>query len=939
MKRLFLIVAFVGLTVISGYAQTEIQPLPNDASVRKGRLENGLTYYLRHNERPKGRAEFYLATNVGAIQETPDQDGLAHFLEHMCFNGTKNFPGKALLNYLQSIGASFGGNVNASTGVEQTVYMLNNIPLLRESVVDTCILIMHDYSHFVTNSAEEIDKERGVIIEERRARRDANMRMYEKSLPYYYGDSKYSRCTLIGSQENLETFKPESLRKFYSTWYRPDLQALIIVGDIDLDKTEEKIKKIFSDIPAAINPKNKEEIKIKSNHKPSIGIITDPEATSTNVEVYWKRNPLPKELNNTAYGKASMIINNIIESAMNERLSDITAKSDAPFLSASFGIGKICNPVEVVMGTAGCREGEAIPSFKALYSEIRKLKEFGIEDSEIQRAKDNILSSYESAAKKASTRKNSELVYELINNFFFNDDYMAPEDEYKLIQNILPRINKTIIDAACSKIITDTNMVILCKAPEKAAGLPSENDFINAINEVNSSTILANKSEKIDSHFIDSSKLKGSKIRKEYKGIYNTNVWELKNGVKVILYPTNYEKDRISINLYKNGGKSLISTADLDSFDDNVYGMFMKNSGISKFPATVVGKMLSGKNVSVSPYIGSRRHGITGVSSVKDFSTLLELTYLYFAEPRFDSEEYNHGIKYIEAVLPNLINRPEFKFQKELLATVYGNNPRLKLLSKETLERANLATIKKNYQMLFNDAAGATIIITGDFSPENIRPLIQKYIGSIKKGHKPLNWKDEHIDILPGTAIKDFKAKMQTPMTTVSQLYSAPMKYSFENEVALNAVSYILNMRYVNTMREEEGGTYGAQTSTDISIEPKQEATINISFNAKPSSADKLHEIASKEIHNLAQEGPKAEEFEMTYNNMLKKIPEGRIHNSYWANAIQQYELYNFDCDKEYEKAIKSLTPQAIRNIVKEILSSGNFIEVIMRPGETGEKE
>ncbi|MCR5547181.1 MAG: insulinase family protein, partial [Bacteroidales bacterium] len=253
MKRFFLIAAMLIAAAAAGQAQ-EIPNLPNDPATRVGKLDNGLTYYIRHNGLPEKRAEFYLATNVGAIQETPDQDGLAHFLEHMCFNGTKNFPGKGILNWLESIGASFGGNVNASTGVEQTVYLLNNIPLIRPTVVDTCILIMHDYSHFVTLAEDEIDKERGVILEEKRTRNTAGWRMHEQMMPYLYGDTKYNGCTIIGSEENLKTFKPESIRNFYKTWYRPDMQALIVVGDIDVDEVEAKIKSIFADIPAAENP-------------------------------------------------------------------------------------------------------------------------------------------------------------------------------------------------------------------------------------------------------------------------------------------------------------------------------------------------------------------------------------------------------------------------------------------------------------------------------------------------------------------------------------------------------------------------------------------------------------------------------------------------------------------------------------------------------------
>ena len=390
MKKILLLFA-VFLSATAMYGQN---PLPDDPAVRKGKLENGLTYYIRHNDKPAQRAEFYLATNVGAIQETPDQDGLAHFLEHMCFNGTKNLPGKTMLDYLQKIGAEFGRNINAATGVEQTTYMLNNIPVVREGIIDTCLLIMHDYSHYVTCSPEEIDKERGVIIEEWRTRRTADWRMHEKSLPYYYGDSKYATCTLIGSKENLETFKPESLLNFYRTWYRPDLQAVIVVGDIDVDQIEAKIKALFSDIPAVENPQPKEIHKIPGNAEPVVGIITDPEASSTNIEVLWKGEPMPEELNNTDIGFTMDFVKNVIGMVMRERFNDITAAPDAPFISASLGIGNICETCEVVIGNISCRNGEGIPSFKAFMTEVEKMKLYGFSEDEVSRAKEILVTYY-----------------------------------------------------------------------------------------------------------------------------------------------------------------------------------------------------------------------------------------------------------------------------------------------------------------------------------------------------------------------------------------------------------------------------------------------------------------------------------------------------------------------------------------------------------------
>ena len=463
MKRLFIFIAAIFAAALA-FGQS---PLPNDPAVRTGKLENGMTYYIRHNAQPAERAEFYLATDVGAFQEADDQDGLAHFLEHMCFNGTKNFPGKALLEWLQSIGAEFGRNINASTGFEQTQYMLNNIPVTRETIIDSCLLILHDYSHFVTNDPAEIDAERGVILEEKRTRNDASWRLFEKSLPYYYGDTPYARRTLIGGEEQLKTFAYESLTNFYETWCRPDLQAVIVVGDVDVDKVEAKIKSIFADIPAAENPQPKVLHKIPDNVEPIIGILTDPELTSSSIEVLWKSEPMPKEMMNTDIAFMMDIIKMYVRSIMRERFTDITSSPDAPFLGASFYISNLCNSCDATMGSVSFKEGDARNAFAAFMTELEKMKRFGFTEGEVQRAKDNIIKRFEQAAEAASTRKNAEFVYPLLNNFYQNEPYMEPETELQLAQMICSQINAVVLSQIAGQLITDENMVILYNGPER----------------------------------------------------------------------------------------------------------------------------------------------------------------------------------------------------------------------------------------------------------------------------------------------------------------------------------------------------------------------------------------------------------------------------------------------------------------------------------------
>ena len=931
MKRFFIFIAAIFAAAMA-FGQT---PLPNDPAVRTGKLDNGMTYYIRHNDQPAQRAEFYLATDVGAFQEEDHQDGLAHFLEHMCFNGTKNFPGKSLLDWLQSIGAEFGRNINASTGFEQTQYMLNNIPVIRESIIDSCLLVLHDYSHFVTCDPAEIDAERGVILEERRTRRDASWRMFEKSLPYYYGDTPYAKRTLIGGEEQLKTFAYESLTSFYETWCRPDLQAVIVVGDVDVDQVEAKIKSIFADIPAPVNPKEKVLHKIPDNVEPIIGIITDPEATSSSIEVMWKSEPMPKEIMNTDIAFMMDIVKSYIRLIMRERFTDITSKPDAPFLGASFYISNLCNSCDATMGTVSFKEGDALNAFAAFMTELEKMKRFGFTDGEVQRAKDNIISSYERAVEAAPTRKNAEFVYPLLYNFYNNEPYMEPATELQLAQMLCNNINAAVLNQIAAQIITDNNLVVLYNGPEKE-GLanPTEQEISAVLAAVKNAEIAANVEESINEPFI-SGELKGAKVKKAKETVYGATEWTLKNGVKVIVLPTQHKQDQVLFNLSFDGGKTLIATEDMPSFEDNIWALFLNNSGISKFSGTQVPKMLAGKNLSVTPYIGGTKHGISGSSTPKDLETALQLTYLYFADPRFDEDEYQTGIQQIKAILPNIANNPDFIFQNAMNKILYGNNPRVVELNEETLANADLATIERVYRELFKDAAGATLRIVGNVDPETIKPMIEKYIGSIAKGKKASKVnKENNISIAKGIIDENVAIPMETPKSTVLQVYTAYMPIDTKTEVTLEIAKYVLDMIYTKTIREEEGGTYGVGVAMVGQRTPQERVIIQASFDTNPEQAPKLCELAIKGLKELAENGPDEEKFNMAIENFKKNIPESRISNSYWMNNLSQYYDYGIDYDKEYEEAVNSVTPADVKAVLQAVLAQNNFIEITSAPKE-----
>ena len=932
MKRIILLAA----ALLAAFAAFGQNPLPNDPEVKIGKLENGMTYYIRHNDKPAQRAEFYLATDVGAYQEEDDQDGLAHFLEHMCFNGTKNFPGKALLDWLQSIGAEFGRNINASTGFEQTQYMLNNIPIVRESIIDSCLLIMHDYSHFVTCDPVEIDAERGVILEERRGRRNASWRMFEQSLPYYFGDTPYARRTLIGGEEQLKTFKYESLTNFYKKWYNPDMQALVVIGDIDVNQIENKIKTIFSDIPAPEVPTQKIEYKIPANEEPVFGIITDKEATNSQIEMLWRGEPLPKQLNNTDVAYMMDIVKTYIRVIMNERFNDITSKPDAPFISAGFGIGKLCNTCEAVSGNISFKDGEALKAFQAYLTEVEKLRRYGFTEGEVLRAKENILKRYDRAVEAAATRKNSEFVYPILNNFYFNEAILTPETDQQIAQAICSQLNAQVLNQMLPQLLTEQNVLVLFNGPEKEGLVnPTEAELAAVYAAAKNAEIAPNVEESVNEPLLDADLLAGGKVKKEKAGIYGETVWTLKNGVKVVVLPTEYKKDQVIINLSMDGGRTLIATEDLPSFEDNIWALFLRNCGLSKFSGTTLPKMLAGKTANANPFISNLTHGISASSTPKDVETALQLLYLTFTDPRFDEDEFQIGIQQIKAILPNIQKDPDFQFQIEKEKVFYNNNPRVLALNDELLTKANLATVERVYRELFKDAAGAEVTIVGNVDLAALKPLVEKYIGSLPKGKKATDWiKENCISVADGQVEKTVNIKMQDPKSTVHQLYTAYLPYDIKTGVTLDVANYILDMIYTKTIREEQGGTYGVGCAIQGRKKPVERIDIHVLFTTNVDQAELLSKIAIEELDKFAQNGPTQEQFNMAMENLKKNLPEKRISNSYWLSALQHYSEYGVDYDKEYEAAINSVTPEDVKNILQAVLAQKNFIEVTLAPQE-----
>ena len=525
--------------------------------------------------------------------------------------------------------------------------------------------------------------------------------------------------------------------------------------------------------------------------------------------------------------------------------------------------------------------------------------------------------------KNAPSRKNSDFVNLFVNNFFHNEPFMEPEFEYQLIQQIGSMVTENEINQILSQLIPENNLVIVYKAPEKE-GLahPTEDDVRAVIAEVENTEISANDNAEVASSFLDPASLKDGKIKKTASGLYGSTVLTLSNGIKVYLLPTDYDKNSVSFNIFRTGGLSVVADGDLPSMNDDIFGLYLQNTGVAGFSGREVPKMLSGKIVRVSPYFSELYNGVSGSAATGDLETALQLAYLYITNPRFDAEEYAQGINKITSV----------RLQTEL----YGSSPRHRLIDEEMLGQACLATLEKVYRNAFKDAAGVSMVLVGDFDIETVKPLIAKYVGSLPKGKKAVSW-NKRLDMVTGNVAVDFKEDMETPMSTVLYVYHAPVEYNGINNAALEAASYILRMRLTTSLREEEGGTYGAQTAVQLDKSKPSEALFQIVFNAKPEIADRLRELTMRDFTALAEEGPTAEEFDMALKNIRKNIPESRTTNSYWQGNLMTSVLFGIDRDAEDEAAAANLKPEDVQNVLKALIESGNKFDFIMRPGVTKE--
>ena len=933
------------MLVIAAFAVTSAaaqfnpqQPIPADKDVRTGKLENGMTYYIRHNEKPKGQADFYILHDVGAIQENDSQQGLAHFLEHMAFNGTKNLPGKMLTEYLEKVGVKFGANLNAGTGWDQTTYMMKDVPTSREGIIDSALLILHDWSHFIALEPEEIDSERGVIMEELRTRDGASWRSTMKMLQALGKDTKYEHRNLIGYLDGLKGFHHKELEDFYNQWYRPDYQAVVVVGDIDVDAVENKIKTLMSDIPVpAADAARKETITVPDNEDPIISIYTDPEMQGSKIQLFVKRPALPEQMNNLIYGEMFDVIQAYMTTMENARLQEISMKPDAPFLGAGMGSGEIgvIPTLNATTFVAMTQDGKLAEGFEAIYTEMEKVRRYGFTQGEFERAQNDLMRRAERSYTNRNDRRNAEFVQTYLDNFQQNRPMPDAKTEWQLDSMLIKALNVEAVNAFAQQAIYPNNQVIVITAPEKeGVENPTTEEILAIRDKVAASEVTAYEDNVVKEPLIaEGTVLKGSPVKKtvEDKQL-GTTEWTLANGAKVVVKPTTFKADEVRLGVVGKGGLSLLS--DEEYYMGEMMPAVNSMSGVGKFSATELKKQLSGKTASVQPSVENYTSAMGGVCSPKDIETMLQLLYLNFTQPRFNKDDVDNLTKMLLAQLANAKSNPDFLMQEKVADVTYGHNPRRQMISTEIVNKFDFEQLPGIYAKLYPGANGFVFTFVGNIDPETLKPLVEKYIGSIPAARKPINYIDDKAYPVKGEVTEEFTAPMQQPKVSVNYHFSGEMPYTLKNKMALTFLTQALNSRYLVSIREEKGGTYGVRVQGSTKYIPRETYSMTISFDTNEEMADELREIVMKEIEEIAANGPKSEDIEKHREFMLKSWKNSLEQNGAWMSYIQIKYGSGLNYIADHEQAIRDLTNADVQALAKKILADGNLVKVVMRPSK-----
>jgi M16 family peptidase len=918
--------------------------IDNDNTIRKGILPNGMTYYIRHNAQTKGVADFYIAQKVGSILEEKRQRGLAHFLEHMAFNGTKHFPGNTLqpgiVAWCESVGIKFGANLNAYTSVDQTVYNISAAPVTREGVIDSCLLILNDWSHELLLTDKEIDKERGVIEEEWRTRRSgmAMQRLSEQAMPIIYAGTKYSDCMPIGNIDIVRTFPYNDLRDYYSKWYRPDLQAIIVVGDINEDKIEEKIKKLFAKIPLPQNPAHRIYYPIGNNEKMILYTATDKEQPTVNFTLYMKRDVTPKQERNTIQNYADDYKTNILRMAINDRLEELSRTKNAPFISASVRSGNffLASTKDAFELSGVLKEGKALEAIQLLVGEVERARANGITIDELKRGKAEMLSYAENDYNDRSNRRNGEFVEQCVQNFLEETPIIEPEKELEIVRKLDKTVTIDDVNALAKTIITNQNQVVTMFGPDKNTfKMPTNSSIENAILKAQKQHYTPYKTQNTLTERLITKLPKPGSIKSERTYKYGYTEFTLSNGLKVYVRPTNFEPDEVNLKLFSLGGKNIYPDSEMPNLTYLMAGATI--GGVAQYNDLTLEKMLAGKTATVTPFIDNDTRGMAGTSNVKDTKTLLELVYLYFTQPRKDPQAFKNLMEQQQEFLTNAHVNPMLAYNDTLHKVAYATN-RMASMDKEQLKRVNYNRIMHIYKELFANAANFKLILTGNININKLKPLLCQYIATLPSNNTKETIGTYEPKLVDGKKTYIFHKKQTTPTAITTIVIKGKMEYNNRNELLMDAIGQLLRIVYTEKVREDKGGTYSVQASGDLQHHPNDEALLRIAFQTDPQKYNDLIPIVYKELEKMATEGPSQQDLDKVKAYELKVYNQVLRMNNYWEYVLYT-DLYNgIDVDTNFRYIVENMTCDDIRTTLRNLLNQNNCIEVTMTQPTTPAK-
>jgi zinc protease len=931
-----LLLPLVLLLLLPAIAQQKVNPrtpYPVDQDVLIGRLPNGLTYYIRHNAEPKNRAQFWLVVNAGAIQEDLDQNGLAHFAEHMCFNGTKNFEKHAIIRYLQSIGMKFGPEINAFTSHDVTNYMLQNVPLENPANLDTALMVLFDWAHLVSFEDEEIDLERGVIHEEWRTGMGSQRRIRNAYFRTLFEGSKYATHDVIGDMNIVTKFDPEVIRRFYSDWYRPDLQAIIAVGDFDVKEMQQKIVQMFSAIPAHPAPRLRHTEMVPDHTETKVSIVTDKEARMVQVMLFYKH-PAVTDKATLEYSRNSLM-QELYNAMLNARLNELVQQAEPPFIGAMSAYRNFVRSSDMYMAMAYLNNPDPTKAIHALVQENARVLQFGFTETELERAKKEFMSSFEKRYNERTNRKSEDFCWEYYGHFLNNEPIPGIEFEFDMVKSFLPGISLKEVNGLAHEWITEKNRVVVLTAPEAYAGsLPDEATLLRIIDEAGKTPVTAYV-DAVNTKPMHNLNLKPGTVKKtSFDDKTGHHVWTLSNGAKVVIKPTKNKEDEIIFAAYSKGGTSLYENNELITaqFTPTVIDM----GGIGEFNNIELGKLMADKVVRLSPYIGPLDEGFNGSTTPRDLVTMLELLNLYFMQPRADEQAFRSFMARQQGLLKNRANDPGSAFSDTLTNTLYNNHPRRRPMTADLLVEADFNRMASIFAERFSNAGDWTFYFVGNIDPITAKPLIEKYIGSIPGSKKRENWQDRKEQTAEGVIKKRIETPMQVPKATVAVMQGGSFNYTAKERMLLSFINDILDQKYTETIREQEGGTYGVSVQTSMTQYPKPTYRLITYFTCAPERADHLTAIIYQQIELMKNEGPTQKELTNVVENKLKERAEMVKENRFWMRGLRfLYENGENTLDTEqYNQLVRSITAKDVQDAVGKFYPGKNIVEIIQLPKE-----